>query len=160
MKWSKFFGGFLLVILLTFAKSKITRYGVPIEFSIFLIFFVIRSTDTVRAILMTFILSLGLDLILQTGQVKGLATMTQMLLVYVIMLLKKHVIPNYEDLFLLGLFALFYVAEYYLRLGLGKLLNTYISTISPTILVFHALFHTAIFGLLLVINLRFSRGDS
>ncbi|CAM2006864.1 hypothetical protein [Acanthopleuribacter pedis] len=155
MKWSHFWSGFLLVVLLTFAKSQITHFNVPLEFSYFLVFFIIRSSDTVRALLMTFTLSLGLDFIVQVGQVKGLACMSQLLLVYIVMLLKKHVIPNFEDLFLLGLFALFYLADFYLRLLIGVALNSPVPGVSPTVLVFHALVHTALFGAMQVLYLRF-----
>lgn len=155
MKWSHFWGGFLLVTLLTFAKSKITQFNVPIEFSYFLIFFIIRSSDAVRVLLMTFLLSLGLDFIVQVGEVKGLTCMSQLLLVYIVMLLKKHVIPNFEDLFLLGLFTLFYIADYYLRLFIGAVLNSPVAAVSLTVLVFHALVHTALFGGMQVVYLRF-----
>ena len=157
MSWNRFLAGSLAVILLFFAKAQLIRYWVPIEFSYFLIFFVLRSSGMVRALFFTFILSLSLDLLLQTGQIKGLGAMSQLALVYLVMNLKRHVVPAYEDLFLLGFFAFFYLTNYYMRWILSNLLGVYFPSIPFSILAFLTLFHTSLFGLLLLITLRFRR---
>jgi len=158
MSWSKFGVGFLMVVIATFAKAQITNYWVPIEFSIFLIFFIIRSSNVTRALLMTFVLTLGMDFIFQAGQVKGLETMGQLVLVFFVVNLKKHVIPQFEDVFLMGFFAVFFIANYYITLVLSKLLGVYVETVAPMLILFFALFHTAFFGLLLAIGHKFGRG--
>lgn len=160
MNWSKFFFGFMLVILVTFAKSRLIDYWVPIEFSIFLIFFIIRSSPVGQALVMTFILTLGLDFIFQAGQVKGIQTMAQLLLVYAIVNLKKHVIPQFEDVFLMGFFAIFFIGNHYITLGLSKLLGVYVETVAPVLIIFFALFHTALFGLLLAAGHKLNRSKT
>lgn len=160
MSWNKFGIGFLLVVLATYAKSQITNYWVPFEFSTFLTFFVIRKSNMTRALAMTFVLTLGLDFIFQAGQIKGLNTMGQLLLVYVIVNLKKHVIPQFEDVFLMGFFAIFFIANYYISLGLSTLLGVYMETVAPVLLLFFALFHTAIFGFLLALGHKLNRGQT
>ena len=160
MKWNSFSIGFLLVILCSFAKAQVTDYWVPIEFSFFLIFFIIRSSSVVRALTLTLILSLGLDLILQAGQIKGLAAMGQLVLIYVIAILRRHVNPLYEDLFLLGFFAIFYVTHYYINVVLSRIFGVHYQGVPFTTLIFLSLFHTALFSLMLFINVRFRRGTS
>ena len=160
MSWNKFLLGFLMVVLLTYAKSRLTRYWVPIEFSFFLIFLVIRSSGIKRALIMTFTLSLGLDLILQTAQVKGLTGLGQLFLVYLVINLKRFILPVYEDLFLIVSFAIFYIANYYISWSLSELLGVYFQTIRPINLIFFALFHTVMFGLVLVVLIRFRRGPA
>ena len=157
MSWNKFLAGYALVVLLTFSKSRLIDYWVPIEFSIYLVFFVIRSSETVRALTLTFLCSISLDFIFQAYQVKGLACMGQLLLVYAVCFLKRHVIPQFEDLFLLAFFAIFYLGNYYITLGLGSLLGLHVQRVLPVNSLFHALFHTAIFGLLLLAVNKFRR---
>ncbi len=160
MKWGSFFIGFLVVILLYFAKSQITNYWVPIEFSFFLIFFIIRSSNVGRALAQTLVLSLCMDLIFHTGQVKGLSCMGQLVLVYAVFHLKRHVTPFFEDIFLIGFFAFFYLANYYISLGLSGLFRVYYQTITPTNLLFLTLFHTTLYSLMVFVYLRFNRGSS
>lgn len=160
MSWPKFFGGFILVVAATYGKSQVTDYWVPIEFSFFLIFFIIRSTKDVRCLAMTFILSLSLDLLLQIGQIKGLGAVGQLLLVYLILKLKRSVVPNFQDFFLLGIFAIFYITNYIISMGLSSLLGNYYPEVSFVQLLFLALFHTGFFGILLLISRRFApRGE-
>lgn len=161
MSWGKFILGFILVVAATYGKSQITDYWVPIEFSFFLIFFIIRSTKDVRCLVMTFILSLSLDLLLQIGQIKGLGAMGQLLLVYIILKLKRSVVPNFQDFFLLGFFAIFYICNYIINMGLSSLLGNYYPAVSFVQLLFLALFHTGFFGILLLISNRFfPRGET
>lgn len=160
MKWGIFAICSLVVVLLYFTKSQITSYWVPIEFSFFLIFFIIRSSNLTRALIQTLLLSLGLDLIFHTGQVKGLSCMGQLVLVYIVFNLKRHVTPFFEDIFLLGFFAFFYLANYFISLGLSRLFRVYFQTIAPTNLLFLALFHTTLYSLMVFIYLRFRRGNS
>lgn len=160
MSWSKFGLGFLLVVFVTFAKTRLVSYWVPIEFSIFLIFFFVRKSSMSRALVMTFVLSLGMDFIFQTGQIKGIQTMAQLLLVFGLGTLKKHVVPQLEDVFLMGFFAIFFVGNHYLTVALSKMLGVYVETVAPVLVLFFALFHTALFGFLLAITHRFQRSES
>ena len=160
MSWNRFLLGFLLVVLCSYGKSQVTNYWVPIEFSFFLIFMVVRSCRPIPALIYTFLLSLGLDMILQTGQIKGLGAMIQLLLVYGILHLKRNVVPAFQDLFLMGFFAIFYVTNYYINLGLCGMLDVYFPQVNLVQLLFMAFFHTGFFGLLLMIHVRFSRGNT
>jgi len=159
VSWGKYFAGYFLVVSLFFAKSQITRYWVPIEFSFFLMFFVIKYSQPVRALFMVFFLSLGLDLIFQTGQVKGMAAMGLLPLVYLILKLKKNVMPVYEDLSLCIFFVIFYVSNYYIHMGLSAMFGVYFEAISIPKLLFMALFHTAALATLFLISAKLSRGD-
>jgi hypothetical protein len=158
MSLTKFVLGFFLVVFLSFAKSELVDYWVPIEFSHFLIFFIIRSSTMVRALVLTFILSVGADILLQAHVIKGFAAISHLLLVYIVMHLKEHVVPAFEDLFLLGFFAIFYFVNYYIQLGLGELLGVAVQSISFPRLLFHTVFHMAAFGVLLNISNRLTRG--
>lgn len=163
MSWNRFALGFLLVTLLTYAKNQVTSYWVPIEFSYFLLFFVLRSCSERRALVFTFMLSLGLDVILQVGLIKGIACASQLFLVYLIMKFKQSVVPVYHDLFLLTFFAIFYVVNYYLTIGLSQALGSQFQYphVNFLQLMFLAFFHTAFFGLLLLIDMRrTARGNS
>lgn len=160
MSWTKFGLGFLAVGLLTYAKTRLVDYWVPIEFGHFLIFFVLRSSQIRRALCMTFLVSVGLDFLVQAAHVKGLQVMGQLLLVYLGFNLKKHVIPQYEDVFLLLYFAIFYVGDYYIHWGLSSLLGLPFSRVNPSVFIFTALFHTAFFGLLILITAKLKRGGS
>ncbi len=160
MSWSKFALGALIVILLYYAKSRLINYWTPIEFSYFLIFFIIRASSLNRALIMTFVLSLGLDLIFQSGQIKGLAAMSQLALVFLIMSVKKYLVPFYEDFFLIVFFALFCVADYCIGLGLSALFGVYYQTINAPKLLFVTLIHTIIFSLALLIAIRFRRNET
>lgn len=163
MSWNRFVMGFLLVTLLTYAKSQITTYWVPIEFSYFLIFFILRSCSERRALVFTFLLSLGLDLVLQVGLIKGISAASQLLLIYLIMKLKQNVVPAFHDFFLLTFFAIFYVVNYYLCIGLSQVLGSPFQYPQTNLiqLLFLAFFHTAFFGLLLLIDIRrTARGQS
>ena len=86
--------------------------------------------------------------------------MVQLLLAYGIIHLKRSVVPTFQDFFLLGFFAIFYVTNYYINLGLCGMLKVYFPKVNMTQLVFLAFFHTAFFGLLLLISVRFSRGTT
>ncbi len=156
MSWNRFALGFLLVTLLTYAKSQITNYWVPIEFSYFLIFFILRGSSETRALIFTFLLSLGLDVILQVGLIKGVSAASQLFLIYLIMKLKRNVVPAFHDFFLLTFFAIFYVVNYYLCIGLSQMLGSPFQypQINLIQLAFLAFFHTAFFGLLLLIDIR------
>ena len=154
MTWGKFLLGFLLVVLLSFARSQLTPYWVPIDFSIFLIFVIIRSSDIRRALILTFILSLSLDIIFQAGQTKGLAGMGQLVIVYVIISLRRYIIPAFEDLFLVGSFAFFYLANYYIHHWLSNLFSVTHHSVSLVNLIFFTMFHTVLFGLLLIALIR------
>ena len=158
MSWGKYLVGYFLVVSLFFAKSQLIRYWVPIEFSYFLMFFIIRSTGPARSLFMIFMLSLGLDLIFQTGQVKGMAAMSQLPLFYLIMKLKQNVVPAYEDLSLAIFFVLFYVSNYYSHMGLAAMFGVYFEPLTTSKLLFMALFHTAAFAFLLLILTKLPRG--
>lgn len=163
MSWNRFALGFLLVTLLTYAKSQVTNYWVPIEFSYFLTFFILRNSSETRALIFTFLLSLGLDVILQVGLIKGISAASQLLLIYFIMKLKRNVVPAFHDFFLLTFFAIFYVVNYYLCIGLSQMLGSPFQypQINLIQLLFLAFFHTAFFGLLLLIAIRrAARGQS
>ncbi len=156
MSWSRFFAGFLLVVLLSYARSQLTGY--PIEFSFLLIFLILRSSRIPLILVQTFVLSLGLDLIFQTGHFKGLAGMGQLFMVFSIIKLRRYVIPIYEDYFLVGTFAFFYIANYYINGWLSRLLGGYYEVIGTAHLIFFAVLHAVVFGLLLVLLTRFRRG--
>lgn len=158
MSLTKFGIGFFLVVFISFAKSELFNYWVPIQFSHFLIFFIIRSSKMVRALVLTFVLSVGLDILLQAHVVKGFAALSHLLLVYIVMHLKQHVVPAFEDLFLLGFFAIFYFVNYYTQMGLGSMLGVDVQTISFPVLLFLTFFHMATFGVLLNISNRLTRG--
>ena len=150
--------GFMAVVLLTYAKSQFTEYWVPIEFSFFLIFLIIRSSEVPRALLMTFILSISLDLIFQTEQVKGLGAIGQLLMVYLIIHAKQRLLPNYSDLVLTVSFAIFYIGNYYIYRLLAGSFDIYARPYPLVSVLFFALFHMAIFGAILVVLVRFQRG--
>lgn len=159
MSLTKFALGFFFVVFLAFAKSELVDYWVPIQFAHFLIFFIIRSSKMVRALVLTFVLSIGLDILLQAHVVKGFAALSHLLLVYIVMHLKEHVVPAFEDLFLLGFFAIFYFVNYYVQVGLGELLGVSVQSISFPVLLFLTFFHMAAFGVLLNISNRLTRGN-
>ena len=159
MSWGKYLAGYFLVVSLFFAKSQLIRYWVPIEFSFFLIFFIIKSSGAARALFMVFLLSLGLDMIFQTGQVKGMAAMGQLPLVYLVIKLKKNVVPAYEDLSLSIFFVIFYVSNYYIHMGLAAMFGVYFEPLTTPKLLFMALFHTAVFATLLLILVKLPRGN-
>ena len=81
-------------------------------------------------------------------------------MVYFMMQLKKLVIPAYSDLFLVGIFALFYIGNYYIQYWLSNLLNVYTQELTFTNLTFFALFHTVIFGLIQILIVKVQRGRS
>ena len=126
----------------------------------FLIFLIVRDSSAPRALTLTLILSLSLDIIFQTGRIKGLACMGQLGLVYLVTVFRKQVNPLYEDLFLLIFFALFYIVNYYFYAGLSILFGVYFDPVHPANLLFRSLFHTALFSLLLFLQLRFERRSS
>jgi len=154
MKWSRFFLGVVAVVLLSYGKSQITQYWVPMEFSFFLIFFVVRVSSMQRALLMTFLLSVGLDIIFQIGQIKGLSAMGQLGMVFLLIEARRYVIPNYSDLFLVGSFSLFYLGNYYISSWISSALSVTFQEIPFINLLFFALFHTVIFGLLTLLHLK------
>ncbi len=156
MSWSRFFACFLLIVLLSYARSQLTSY--PIEFSFFLIFLILRSSSIPLILVQTFVLSLGLDLIFQTGHFKGLAGMGQLFLVFSIIKIRRYVIPLYEDFFLIGAFGLFYVANYYINGWLSRFLGGYYEVIGTAHLIFFAALHSVFFGLLLILLTRFKSG--
>jgi len=159
MRWSSFALGFLIIALLHYAKSRLLNYWIPIEFSFFLIFFIIRSSGTSRALIMTFLLSLGLDILFQSAQVKGLEAMGQTALVFAIMNIKKNVAPFYEDFILIAFFALFCLANYYIGLGLSALFGVYYQSLTVPKLLFFTLVHTILFSLALMVAIRFRRNE-
>jgi len=159
MKWSKFILGFLVVLLISYTKPRSWEQWGVIDVSMILIFLIVRSSDLSRALLMTFLLSFGVDLMLQTAQVKGLAAMSQLLLVFVIIKLKDTVIPLYEDLFLLFFFALFYISNHLLTLLISSAFDLYYPPLSFSRLVFLALFHTTILAVAFFLTLKFSRSE-
>ena len=164
MSFGRFALGFLLVTLLSYGKSQITDYWVPIEFSFFLIFFIIRSSSERRALVFTFLLSLGLDMVLQVGMIKGIPCAVQLVLVYTLMKFMRRLVPNFHEMFLLVFFSVFYIANYYMCMGLSHALGHQIfpyPEVGLGKLIFLAFFHTGFFGLLLLLDLRFSkRGDT
>ena len=157
MSWTKFLMWFLVVVLATYAKSQLTLYWVPIEFSFFLIFFILRSSGINRTLIMTLILSLGLDFIFQTGQIKGLGAMGQLIMVYALVKIRVMVIPSYTDLIFTGCFALFYVGNYYMTRWLSSLFGVYFQSTQLVNVFFFAVVHMMIFGVMLVIALRFRK---
>lgn len=155
MSFNRFAAAFVAVTLLSYGKSQITDYWVPIEFSFFLIFFVIRSCSERLALVYTFFVSLGLDMILQVGLIKGIPCVAQLLLVYLIMKLKRHVVPNFQDSFLLLFFGIFYIANYFLcrafSFSLGREVFPY-PEVSIWQLLFLAFFHTCGFLVLIFVD--------
>ncbi len=158
MTWSKFSLGFLAIVLLSFGKSQITEYWVPIEFSFFLIFLIIRNSSMQRALLMTFVLSVGLDIIFQIGHVKGLSAMGQLVMVFFLIEARRYVIPAHTDLFLVGCFSLFYLGNYYITGWISGILGIQFQEVPLVNLLFFSLFHTVLFGVLTLAILRIKRG--
>ncbi len=159
MKWSKFFLGFLVVLLISYTKPRAWEQWGVIDVSLVMLFLIVRSSELSRALFMTFLLSFGVDLMLQTAQVKGLTAMSQLLLVFVIIKLKHTVIPLYEDLFLLLFFALFYIGNHLLTMLLTSVFNLYYPPLSLPRLFFLSLFHTTILAVAFFVTLRFSRSE-
>jgi hypothetical protein len=157
MSWTNYFIWFLVVVLATYAKSQITLYWVPIEFSFFLIFFVLRQSSMNRALMMVMILSLGLDIIFQTGQIKGLSAMGQLVMAYALVKIRDTVIPSYSDLIFTGAFAIFYIGNYYITMLLSGLFGVYHKNTPPVNVIFFAFVHMMIFGVMLVIALKFRK---
>ena len=157
MRWSRFAIGFLVVVLLSYIHVELIDKWGGLEISFFMIFFIIRRSSAPRALLQTFLLSLGVDLILQAAQVKGLAAMSRLLVVYAIMQLKRTVVPLYEDLFLLGFFAVFFILDYLINKGISAVFGVYYPDVTAARLLFLALAHTAIMATLLMISLRFEK---
>ena len=151
--------GFFAVVLLTYAKSQFTEYWVPIEFSFFLIFLIIRSSEIPRALIMTFILSLSLDLIFQTEQTKGLGAIGQLFMVFLIIHARRRLLPNYSDFVLVWAFAIFYLGNYYIYKWLAGSFDIHVRTYPFVTVLFFAAFHMVIFGLILVVAARFTRGN-
>lgn len=158
MSVGRFFLGFIIVVLLSYAKSQVTEYWVPVEFSFFLIFLIVRSSEVPRALVMTFVLSMSLDLIFQTSQTKGLSAMGQLMMVFFVIHARHHVIPNFCDLFLTAAFAIFYLGNYYIDSWLAGALGVYARSYPPMTVLFFTAFHTVIFGLILVVLARLQRG--
>ena len=153
MKISTFLGAFLGVGLLQFFQTRY-NFTIQIDFSLLLIMLLIRDNETIRAMLLTFTLSVGLDVIFQTEGIKGLHALAQLPLVFLGCHLKKWVIPGFFDHLLVAYFALFYLLNYYgigaISLGLGLEFEA-----DPFLRVFYgACFHTLIFGVLLTIMIR------
>jgi len=160
MAWSRFAIGFAVVVLLSFVHVELVDKWGGLELSYFMIFFIIRGERVPRALVQTFILSLGVDLILQAAQVKGLAAMGQLVVVYAIMQLKRTIVPLYEDLFLLGFFAIFFLADYAINTGVAAVFGVYYPSLSFPRLLFLALLHTSVMAVLLMLSLRFGKEKS
>lgn len=160
MKWSSFLIGVLIIVLLSYGKSQITQYWVPLEFSFFLIFLVIRTSSMRRALIMTCLLSVGLDIIFQIGQIKGLTAMGQLVMVFLLIEARRYVIPSSSDFFLVGSFALFYMGNYYIAVWLSNLLGVVFQQIPFINLLFFSLVHTVIYGVVTlgVLHIQKKRG--
>lgn len=153
MKISTFLIAFIIVGLLQFFQA---RYAFPfqIDFSVLLIMFFIRDNATIRAMYLTFVLSVGLDLIFQTEGIKGLHALAQLPLVFFGCHLKKWVIPRFLDHLLVGYFALFYLLNYY---GIGAIslgLGLEFEAVPILRVLYGACLHTLLFGVLLTILIR------
>ena len=156
MPWSSFAGGFVVVVLLSYVQPRAIAQWGTIEISFFMMFFIIRGPKQVTGLIQIFLLSVGVDLVLQTAQVKGISAMSELILAFTVIQLKRTVIPLYEDLFLLGFFAFFYVANYYMSLGISLGFGQYYPSLSLPRLLFLALFHTIMMAVLMMIAIRFS----
>ncbi|MDJ0838512.1 MAG: hypothetical protein QNK37_18490 [Acidobacteriota bacterium] len=156
MPWSRFLGGFVVVVLLSYVQPKAIAQWGTVEISFFMMFFIIRSPNQIRALIQIFLLSLGVDLVLQAAHVKGISAMSELLLAFAVIELKRSVVPEYEDLFLLGFFAIFYLANYYISLGISAGFGVYYPVLSLPRLLFLALFHTTVMAVLLMLSIRFS----
>lgn len=165
MPWSRFSLGFIVVILLSFLHLQFLDKWGGFEITYFMIFFILRAPDDgnrrvpirVLVLIQVFLLSFGADLVLQAAHVKGLAAMSQLTIVYVIMELKRSIVPRYEDLFLLGFFAVFYVADYVINFGLSKAFGLYHAAVPIQRLLFLTLTHTTVMALLLLASIRYTK---
>ena len=159
MSFGKFSLLFFLVALLDLGEARLLGFQIQLEFSYFLIFFLIRTCSPARALALSFLLSLGLDLLLQAAQVKGIEAMSVLLLVYGVMQVKKQVIPQYENLFSIVFFFLFYIANQYLTLSINRLFSLAYPMLSLKVILAGALIHTSLFALLVAMIRRW-RGSS
>lgn len=158
MSWNKFGFGFLVVALLTSATFMLKQHGSGYQFSYFLIFLILQESKLGRAMLLIVLLSLGLDILFQGSHIKGLAAMSTLFLIFGIMKLKRFVVSAYHDLFLVCFFAFFYIAQYYMNRSMCHMFGVHTVSIGlPRLLILDVL-HTGIFGLLLTVQAKLSRG--
>lgn len=148
---------YAVVVFVTFLQNEILDQPNFLEPSLILIVIMARTTAVRRALIATFIISVSLDLLFSVSQVKGLAAMVQLLLVYGLSLFQKHIVPRYWDVFVLVYFAIFYLLNYYGSWGLSELLGLRFDALLVTELVYRAVIHTLIFGAVLLMLLRFSK---
>ena len=159
MKWINFLIGAVAVIVLTFVKTRLIDSSWPIDLSLFLVFFIIRAGRMELALIQVFLLGLSMDFILQVAYIKGLSGMGQLLLVYAAIHMKHYIAPSFEDFFLFIYFAVFYIGNYFIGLGLSRLFGVHYETITPGNLFLYAGIHTVIFAVLLTIAKRLQRGE-
>ncbi|MCB1050583.1 MAG: hypothetical protein KDC71_08270 [Acidobacteria bacterium] len=131
-----------------------------IDFSLIVIMLIIRSSSSTRTVLMTFIMSLGLDLIFQSNQIKGIHTMVQMLLGFAGCQIKHFVIPSFSDLILFVFFVVFYLMNYYMYGLLSELFGMPFEPISFMRVLYQDLWHTLVFGGTLYLILRYGKPSS
>jgi len=145
---------FTVLMVLTALQDRFLPAHLQVEFSLILIFLVIRSTPVHRALIMTFIASLAVDLVTQAALIKGLHCLGQLPLVYLIMNLRRIVVPRFSELFLMALFTLFYLLNYYIFVSLCALFGLACQQLEAPVLVYRMLIHTMLFGGALLLNLR------
>lgn len=157
MKFWIFVPWFLLLALLYFAQGRLWHGAVQIEWMFFLIMFIIRDCDDIRALIYTCALSLGLDFVLQSHAVKGLDAMVLLLLVQGALWLKKQVMPTLLPIFLSAGCGVFYVLHHYLTNGLKLALKLEMEPLGPRQVLVTALVHIVLFAMVLAVTRLRSR---
>lgn len=145
----------ILLILIMFLQYQWLKTAVFLDATPILIFLVIRQSGVVRSLIFTFVLSLGVDVVFHSHHIKGIACLGQLPLVFLIMTLKKHVVPYQEDFFLMGLFAVFFVMDYYIFSVLSGLFGQPAELLPFWIVFYRSLVHTAIFGAIVILSIKF-----
>jgi len=155
MKIRIFILWFILLMLLTFVQYRVLHSSVFLDATPILIFLVIRESGMVKSLVFTFFLSLGVDLVFQTQHLKGIACLGQLPLVFLIISIKNNVVPYQEDFFLMGLFAVFFILDYYIFGSLSGLFGQPIELFPFWVVLYRSLVHTAIFGAVILLNIKF-----
>lgn len=146
-----------LVFILHFAQASLFQGKIPIDCSLILALMVLRQTPLPRSLAYSFLLSLALDLVFLTQQVKGLNCMAILPLVYLGGQIRHLVIPAYAELAMFLYFILFFFLHYAVKAGLCALLGLPFQTIPFRNLLYWDLWHTLILGALLALTLRYGK---